>query len=98
MTRKSLEIETIDDGAYVQVNPADAEKLDIVDGEIVMARSRRGQISLPVKISDKIEAGVVFMPFHYKEAAANLLTNDALDPISKIPEAKVCAIRLEKQR
>ncbi|HER62456.1 MAG TPA: hypothetical protein ENO11_00555, partial [Desulfobacteraceae bacterium] len=48
------------------------------------------------QITGRVDRGVVFIPFHYREAAANLLTNDALDPVCKIPEAKVCSVRLEK--
>jgi predicted molibdopterin-dependent oxidoreductase YjgC len=97
MTRKCPEIEAVDKGAYVQLHPSDAARLSICDGEVVTAISRRGRISLPAMVTDMVETGVVFIPFHYKEAAVNLLTNDALDPVSKIPEAKVCAVRIEKQ-
>jgi formate dehydrogenase alpha subunit len=96
MTRRSRVLEESAPAPYVEMNPEDAVVLQLVDGEIVRARSRRGQITLPVRITDKVHKGMVFMPFHYKEAAANLLTNDALDPKCKIPEAKVCAIRIEK--
>lgn len=96
MTRRSPEIEEADRGPHVEINPADAARIGISDSEMVIARSRRGHITLPAYLTDKVATGVVFIPFHYHEAAANLLTNDALDPISKIPEAKVCAIRIEK--
>ncbi|HIQ36643.1 MAG TPA: formate dehydrogenase subunit alpha, partial [Desulfocapsa sulfexigens] len=82
--------------AYVEMNPADAEALQVTDNEMVRAASRRGQIELAVRITDRVDKGLVFIPFHYKEASANLLTNDALDPKCKIPEAKVCAIKIEK--
>ena len=96
MTRRSQIIEDADNGAIVEINPADAKKLGFDDGETVQAISRRGTIRLPVQITDRVGAGLIFIPFHYREAAANLLTNDALDPVCKIPEAKVCAVRLEK--
>jgi len=96
MTRRSRVLEDSAPAPYVEMHPEDAGILGLVDGEIVRARSRRGRITLPVRITDKVHKGMVFMPFHYKEAAANLLTNDALDPKCKIPEAKVCAIRIEK--
>jgi predicted molibdopterin-dependent oxidoreductase YjgC len=96
MTRRSKIIEDADSGAYVEINPADAEKLDINNGDEVLAVSRRGRITLPAQVTERVSTGVVFIPFHYREAAANLLTNDALDPVCKIPEAKVCAVRLEK--
>ncbi len=96
MTRRSEVLEESAPSPYVEMNPADAENLDLTDGETVNASSRRGRITLPVRITDRVNKGMVFMPFHYKEASANLLTNDALDPVCKIPEAKVCAIRIEK--
>lgn len=96
MTRRSEVLEQSAPSPYVEMNPADAQSLGLEDGETVHASSRRGQITLPVRITERVHQGMVFMPFHYKEAAANLLTNDALDPVCKIPEAKVCAIRIEK--
>jgi predicted molibdopterin-dependent oxidoreductase YjgC len=84
MTRRSQILEDIDKGPYVS------------DGETVRAVTRRGSISIPALVTDRVRKGLVFIPFHYREAAANLLTNDALDPVCKIPEAKVCAVRLEK--
>ena len=96
MTRRSKVIEDADSGAHVEINPADAEKLGISNGDEVMAVSRRGRITLPAQVTERVNIGVVFIPFHYREAAANLLTNDALDPVCKIPEAKVCAVRIEK--
>jgi formate dehydrogenase alpha subunit len=95
MTRRSKVLETADQGPFIEINPSDAEALHIEDGVQVRVISRRGKIMLPARVTSGISPGVTFIPFHYKEAAANLLTNDALDPISKIPEAKVCAIRIE---
>ncbi len=96
MTRRSQVLENADRGPIVEMNPDDAERLQIKDGEQVHVASRRGSITLPVLVTDGISPGVTFIPFHYKEAAANLLTNDALDPDCKIPEAKVCAVKVEK--
>ncbi len=96
MTRRSQVLENADRGPIVEMNPDDAERLQIKDGEQVHVASRRGSITLPVLVTDGISSGVTFIPFHYKEAAANLLTNDALDPDCKIPEAKVCAVKVEK--
>ena len=96
MTRRSEILEDFDNGPYVEINPDDAEKLGVGNGETVRAVTRRGSISLPALVTDRVGKGLVFIPFHYREAAANLLTNDALDPVCKIPEAKVCAVRLEK--
>jgi formate dehydrogenase major subunit len=58
--------------------------------------SRRGTISLAIRSDDSIEPGCVFIPFHFREAAANILTTGALDPYGKIPEFKYCAVRVEK--
>jgi predicted molibdopterin-dependent oxidoreductase YjgC len=97
MSRRSSVLEEADQGPHVEINPADAERLGINDGDIVRAASRRGQITLPAMVTDRVNTGIVFIPFHYKEAAANLLTNDALDPDSKIPEAKVCAVQISRE-
>ncbi|MHB8811321.1 MAG: molybdopterin dinucleotide binding domain-containing protein, partial [Desulfobulbaceae bacterium] len=96
MTRRSPILEDVDDGPYAEINPADAEQLGIVAGEKIRAISRRGHITIPARITDRVGKGLVFIPFHYRESAVNLLTNDAMDPVCKIPEAKVCAVRLEK--
>ena len=68
---------------------------EIATGQEVTVRSRRGAIRLPVRANDGVQAGSVFIPFHFREAAANVLTNDALDPFGKIPEFKFCAVKLE---
>jgi predicted molibdopterin-dependent oxidoreductase YjgC len=97
MTRRSQVLESADRGPVVEMSPEDAERLQIANGEQVHVASRRGRITLPVFVTDRISPGVTFIPFHYKEAAANLLTNDALDPDCKIPEAKVCAVKVVKK-
>ncbi|MEA3469607.1 MAG: molybdopterin dinucleotide binding domain-containing protein [Thermodesulfobacteriota bacterium] len=96
MTRRSEVLEASAPSAYVEMHPADAESLKVNDQEMVRASSRRGSIDLVVRVTDRVNKGLVFIPFHYKEASVNLLTNDALDPKCKIPEAKVCAIKIEK--
>ena len=96
MTRRSEVLEASAPSAYVEMHPADAESLKVNDQEMVRASSRRGSIDLAVRITDRVSKGLVFVPFHYKEASVNLLTNDALDPKCKIPEAKVCAIQITK--
>ena len=63
---------------------------------MIKLASRRGEIETKVTITDRVEKGVVFMPFHFEEANVNKLTNPAYDPIAKIPELKVCAVKLEK--
>ena len=96
MTRRSSGLNTIAPEAFVEVNPADADVLGVAQGEFLTVSSRRGSIKLKARVSKIVPPNVVFIPFHYKEAAANLLTSDAMDPICKIMEAKVCAVRIEK--
>ncbi len=80
--------------SLVEINPADAEKLGIADGQLVKVTSRRGNVEAKARITTKSAPGSIFMNFHFAEAAVNLLTNPALDPIGKIPEYKVCAVKL----
>jgi predicted molibdopterin-dependent oxidoreductase YjgC len=80
--------------SLISINPKDAKKLDIKEGETVTVRSRRGEVDIRARITRKISEGLVFIPMHYHEAAANILTNDALDPKVKIPEMKVCAVKI----
>lgn len=81
---------------YVEIGPEDAKELGIEDGELVAVSTRRGSIEINVRVSDRPKRGVIFISFHFREAAANLLTNPALDPVSKIPEFKVCAAKITK--
>ena len=81
--------------SLVEINPLDAEKLGIGDGQMVRVTSRRGTLQAKAKITTRSDRGTIFMNFHFHEAAVNLLTNPALDPIGKIPEYKVCAVRVE---
>ena len=84
--------------ALMEINPADATRLGLVDGSPARVTSRRGSIVLRAHVTRKANAGVVFIPFHFAEAAANLLTIDALDPLAKIPEYKACAVRVVPAR
>jgi formate dehydrogenase alpha subunit len=95
MTRKIDAINKISSAPYIEINPADAEQLGIKDTDRVKVSSRRGSIDIGVLISSRPQKGMTFVPFHFREAAANILTNAALDPISKIPELKVCAVKIE---
>jgi formate dehydrogenase major subunit/formate dehydrogenase alpha subunit len=95
MTRKVRELNKVAPEAYIEINQNDAEKLKIKNGGMLKVSSRRGSITLKALISEKPSEGMVFIPFHYKEAAANILTNTVLDPICKIPELKVCAVKIE---
>jgi len=81
---------------FVEINPKDASALGITDGEMVKVISRRGEVMAKAKVTDTSSVGVVFMTFHFAESPTNVLTNPALDPVAKIPEFKVCAVRIEK--
>jgi predicted molibdopterin-dependent oxidoreductase YjgC len=80
----------------VEINPEDARTLSISDGETVRVSSRRGEITVKARVTEVSTPGVVFMTFHFAESPANVLTNPAADPVSKIPEYKVCAVRIDK--
>ena len=96
MTRRSAGINAVAPDSFVEVNPADAKDLGVKDKEMLTVTSRRGTIRVKARVSDIVPPKVVFIPFHYQEAGANRLTSDALDPVCKIMEAKVCAVRIEK--
>jgi len=96
MTRRSEHLNAEVPTGWIEINPEDAKALGIVDGEMVKATSRRGTINVPAKVTKDIMKGVTFMPFHFAECAANVLTNNALDPVAKIPEFKACAVKVEK--
>ncbi len=97
MTRRVEEIEKHAGEPYVEINPHDAELLGIKNGEMVGVLSRRGSIRIKARVTDRVRRGVVFIPMHYREAAANVLTNDkALDRFVKTPEFKVTSVRIEK--
>jgi formate dehydrogenase alpha subunit len=96
MTRNSPALHKEVKESYVEVNTTDARAQGILEDEKVKIASRRGEIEAKAKITDKVGRGVVFIPFHFVEGAANVLTNPALDPVAKIPEYKVCAVKVEK--
>jgi formate dehydrogenase major subunit len=98
MTRRSYALDAISPVAEVYLNPDDAAALGIADGEKARVSSRRGTIVLAVRVSHREQRGNCFIPFHFREAAANLLTTDAIDPVGKIPEFKFCAVRIEAAR
>jgi formate dehydrogenase major subunit len=95
MTRRSYALDTIAPVAEVYLHPGDAADLGIADGEMARVSSRRGTIVLAVRVSHREQRGNCFIPFHFREAAANLLTIDEIDPMGKIPEFKFCAVRIE---
>ncbi len=95
MTRKVKGLNVLRAEELVEINPEDALKLGIADGERVRVLSRRGEVTAKAKVTPVSPPGVVCMTFHFAESPTNVLTNPALDPVSKIPELKVCAVRVE---
>jgi formate dehydrogenase alpha subunit len=92
MTMKSEDLNEMAPECRLEISPIDALKIKIADGEMVRVASRRGNILASASVTSKIAAGTVFIPFHFAAAAANRLTNAALDPVCGIPELKVCAV------
>jgi formate dehydrogenase major subunit len=95
MTRRSYALDTIAPRAEVYLHADDAARFGVREGELARVRSRRGSITLHVRVSDREAPGNCFIPFHFREAAANLLTIDEIDPVGKIPEYKFCAVSIE---
>jgi formate dehydrogenase major subunit len=96
MTRRSEALNACAPECFVEVNPGDAIKLGLEDGQLVKVTSRRGTLTAKAQVGETTDKGTIFIPFHYFEAAVNNLTIAALDPQAKIPEYKVCAVKLEK--
>jgi formate dehydrogenase major subunit len=96
MTRRSAVLDALEPSATASLCGADLHALGLAPGDVVTVRSRRGQVTLRVRQDDGTPNGAVFIPFAYYEAAANLMTNAALDPFGKIPEFKYCAVALER--
>jgi formate dehydrogenase major subunit len=96
MTRRSFALDSIQPEAHVYLNPGDAADMGIAEGDFVRVSSRRGSIDLRARLSHRDTPGTCFIPFHFREAAANLLTIDEIDPVGKIPEFKFCAVRVER--
>lgn len=96
MTGRVEGLNKISPHSYVEINEVTANKMDIKEGDKVRLRSRRGEITTSARITDIVDEGVLFMPFHFAQGAANYLTNPVLDPIAKIPELKVAAVAMEK--
>lgn len=96
MTRNSPSLDAEMPDGHVEINPFDAEELGLTDFDQARIVSRRGEVVSKVLLTDVVDRGTIFMSFHFMEANANVLTNPALDPICKIPEYKVCAVRVEK--
>ncbi len=98
MTRRSPSLNREMSSGTVDINPDDGRRLDVRTGDLVRVASRRGEVKIRARITEMVPPGVVFIPFNFKESAANILTNPARDPETKIPEFKVCSVRMEKVR
>jgi formate dehydrogenase alpha subunit len=96
MTRNCPHLLAEDSENYAEINPKDANKLGIENGNKVKASSIRGSIEVQARVSERVRQGIIFMPFHFPDSVTNVLTNDALDPIAKTPEYKVCAVSIER--
>lgn len=96
MTGRSYGLNEMVPEPYVEINPADAESMEVDSGDKLEVTSRRGQITIKAKVTDRVPSETVFIPFHFAEAAANKLTNSVLDPVAKIPELKVAAVKVKK--
>jgi formate dehydrogenase major subunit len=96
MTRNCAALDREMPEGHVEIHPEDAAAWELKDGDQVRIISRRGEVITKVRVADLVKKGTIFMSFHFMEANANVLTNPALDPICKIPEYKVCAVRVEK--
>ena len=81
---------------FIEVNFRDADSLGIANGERIKVVSRRGEITAVARVGRKVSQGETWMPFHFPDSPVNMLTNAALDEFARIPEYKVCAVRLEK--
>ncbi|NHZ72791.1 MAG: formate dehydrogenase subunit alpha, partial [Aquificales bacterium] len=98
-TRRSGPLSWVEPRGYVEVNAADAEAAGVADGRAIVVESRRGKVRTQLKVSDRVAPGTIFMSFHWREAPANMLTQDfKLDPVAKIPEYKICAVKLVNPR
>ncbi|AGM40269.1 formate dehydrogenase subunit alpha [Spiribacter salinus M19-40] len=94
MTRRSRALDAIAPEARVEVHPDDAARLGISEGQWTQIASRRGDVQVQAHLTRDVATGTLFLPMHFREAAANLLTSPELDPFGKIPEFKICAVRL----
>jgi formate dehydrogenase major subunit/formate dehydrogenase alpha subunit len=95
MTRRAAGLTEMYPEAEIEISPADAAERGIDDGEMMKVASRRGEIVAKAQVTDRVPAGLIFATFHYPDSAVNFLTNPALDPTAKIPEYKVCAVKVE---
>jgi anaerobic selenocysteine-containing dehydrogenase len=98
MTRRSVGLDSREPTPVVDINPIDALELGVSEGDTVRVTSRRGSMLIGARLSERQARGQIFIPFHFREAAANLLTNPRLDPYAKIAEFKISAVKVEPVR
>ena len=98
MTRRATGLDAREPTPTVEIHPEDAAQLGVTEGDLVRLTSRRNSMVTAVRVSERVARGQVFVPFHFREAAANLLTNPVLDPYAKMAELKCCAVRVEPAR
>jgi predicted molibdopterin-dependent oxidoreductase YjgC len=96
MSRRSRVLETLEPHGHIDMNQKDAEAVGVHADEFLQVSSPRGEITVRVRIDNTVPQGTAFMAFHWREAPANLLTSEAVDPTARIPEYKVSSIRIEK--
>jgi len=96
MTRRAAALDALEPSAVANVSRATIAQLGIAPGDMIRVTTRRGTVEIAARQDDSMPEGVVFIPFAFVEAAANLLTNPALDPFGKIPEFKYCAAKVER--
>jgi formate dehydrogenase alpha subunit len=95
-TPYSMGIQSIWSEEQAEVNPADAERMNLVNGETVKVSSRRGELTTAIKVTDRVPPGMIWMSFHYSQSPTNALTSEFMDPITKTGEYKICAVKVEK--
>ena len=96
MTRRARGLNAVYPEALIEVSPKDAQAAGVKDGDLITLASRRGEIVAKAQVTPRVGAGLVFATFHFPDSAVNFLTNPALDPQAKIPEFKVCAVKMGK--
>jgi formate dehydrogenase major subunit len=98
MTRRASNLDSLEPEAIAGVNPKELDRLGVEPGGFIRVSTRRGEVVLRARADRDVAEGMVFIPFCFAEAAANLLTNPQLDPMGKIPEFKFCAAKVEPVR
>ena len=95
MTRRTPKLVDEIPRGFVEVNPEDAAKAGVKDKDVVILKTRRGSIEAEARVTDEVPPGLLFVPFHFADSCANVLTISALDPSAKCAETKVCAVKME---